>query len=70
MAVEHIKAEILAWQNALGANDAGDFRGSLHLFEVWTITYDELTTITWYPLGNCRHVKDFRQCGTHSRPAG
>ncbi|KAJ7889612.1 hypothetical protein B0H13DRAFT_2041366 [Mycena leptocephala] len=33
MAVEHIKAEILAWQNALGANDAGDFRGSLHLFE-------------------------------------
>ncbi|KAJ6449781.1 hypothetical protein C8R45DRAFT_1044428 [Mycena sanguinolenta] len=33
MAVEHLKAELLAWQNALSAHDNGDLRGSLRLFE-------------------------------------
>ncbi|KAJ7714152.1 hypothetical protein B0H16DRAFT_1340845 [Mycena metata] len=33
MTVEHIKAEILAWQTALQAADAGDFRGAIRLFE-------------------------------------
>ncbi|KAF7342202.1 NAD(P)H oxidase regulator [Mycena venus] len=33
MAVEQLKAEILAWQDALAAHDAGDFRGALRLFE-------------------------------------
>ncbi|KAJ7236894.1 hypothetical protein B0H12DRAFT_1139835 [Mycena haematopus] len=33
MAVEHLKAEMLAWQSALSAHDSGDFRGSLRLFE-------------------------------------
>ncbi|KAJ6562357.1 hypothetical protein B0H19DRAFT_1233997 [Mycena capillaripes] len=33
MTVEHLKAEMRAWQSALQANDSGDFRGSLRLFE-------------------------------------
>ncbi|KAJ7616305.1 hypothetical protein DFH06DRAFT_109470 [Mycena polygramma] len=33
MALEHYKAEIRAWQSALQANDTGDFRGALRLFE-------------------------------------
>ncbi|KAJ7301902.1 hypothetical protein DFH08DRAFT_723721 [Mycena albidolilacea] len=33
MAVEQLKAEILTWQSALSAHDAGNFRTSLHLFE-------------------------------------
>ncbi|KAJ7177616.1 hypothetical protein C8R46DRAFT_663149 [Mycena filopes] len=31
--VEHMKAEILAWQSALEAQDAGDFRAAIRLFE-------------------------------------
>ncbi|KAJ7216319.1 hypothetical protein GGX14DRAFT_441140, partial [Mycena pura] len=33
MTVDHLRAELQAWQNALSAHDAGDFRGSLRLFE-------------------------------------
>ncbi|KAF7366274.1 Amidase signature enzyme [Mycena sanguinolenta] len=33
MAVEHLKAELLAWQSALSAHDNGDFEDSLRLFE-------------------------------------
>ncbi|KAJ7172948.1 hypothetical protein C8R43DRAFT_1119770 [Mycena crocata] len=31
--VEHLRAEMLTWDNALRASDAGDLRGSLRLFE-------------------------------------
>jgi hypothetical protein len=32
--LEQLRSEMLAWEDALRASDAGDFRGSLHLFEV------------------------------------
>ncbi|KAJ7481933.1 hypothetical protein FB451DRAFT_1394533 [Mycena latifolia] len=33
MTLDHLRAEILDWDNALRAHDAGDFRGALRLFE-------------------------------------
>ncbi|KAJ7120182.1 hypothetical protein C8R44DRAFT_623689 [Mycena epipterygia] len=33
MALEHLRSEMLAWEDALSANDSGDFRGSLRLFQ-------------------------------------
>ncbi|KAJ7026771.1 hypothetical protein C8F04DRAFT_102619 [Mycena alexandri] len=45
MTVEHIRAEILAWQSALQAHDAGDFRGAIRLFEPFADTSKILVNV-------------------------
>lgn len=38
MTLEDLRSEMLAWEDALNANDSGDFRGSLRLFQVRAAT--------------------------------